>query len=117
MKKALLLTVILGCTAAFAGNTYKVDLYKPINVNGTELKAGECKLEVLDNKVIFKQGKKSAELPAKIEQGTQKYLSTTVLAGDGDQPEEIRLSGTTIKILFDNTSTAKKTDDSANGSK
>lgn len=101
MKKALLLTVFLGCTALFAGNTYRVDLYKPINVNGTTFKAGECKLEVLDNKVVFKQGKKTAEAPATIEQGTQKYLSTTVLAGDGDQPQEIRLSGTATKIVFD----------------
>lgn len=100
MKKALLLTIFLGCTAAFAGNTYRFDLYKPINVDGAQLKAGDCKLEVLDNKVIFKQGKKTVELPATIEQGTQKYLSTTVLAGDGDRPQEIRLAGTTTKIIF-----------------
>jgi len=107
MKKALLLTIFLGCTALLAGNTYRVELYKPITVNGTELKAGDCKIELLDNKVVFKQGKKTAELPATIENGSQKYVSTTLLTGEGNQPQEIRLSGTTTKITFEKGAVAK----------
>ncbi|HVT93582.1 MAG TPA: hypothetical protein VHD76_12110 [Bryobacteraceae bacterium] len=100
MKKAFLLSFFLGGMALFAADAYRIDLYKPLNVNGTELKAGSCKIEILDNKVVFKQGKKTAELPATIEHGQQKYISTSVMAGDDREPEEIRISGTTTKITF-----------------
>jgi hypothetical protein len=80
------------------------------------LKAGEYKLEVLDNKIVFKQGKKATEAAVRVEQGTQKYASTTVLSGDDGKPQEIRLSGTSTRIIFDKAD-AKKTEEIANGSK
>ena len=120
MKKVLLATILLGATAAFAAGNYRVELYKPITVNGTELKAGECKLELVDNKAVFKQGKKTVEVPVRIEQGTQKFLSTTVSVNeDSNQPQEIRLAGTTTKLIFGDAlaQDTKKAADAASGSK
>lgn len=94
------MSFFLGGVTLFAADAYRIDLYQPLNVNGTELKAGSCKIEILDNKVVFKQGKKTAEIPATIEHAQQKYISTSVMAGDDRQPEEIRISGTTTKITF-----------------
>lgn len=102
MKKAVWITLLLGAPMVFGGNTYRVELFKPISVNGTQLKAGECKLQLSDNKVVFKQGKTTVEAPVKVEEGKQKYLSTTVsVNGDTNQPSEIRLGGTTTKLLFE----------------
>ena len=120
MRKVLLATVFFGATAAIAASNYRVELYKPISVNGTDLKAGECKLEVVDNKAIFKQGKKTVEIPVRIEEGTQKFLSTTVrMNEDSNQPEEIRLAGTTTKLMFGDAAAqdAKKAAETVSGSK
>lgn len=108
MIEGIFLVILAGATSLFAAaNTYRVELYKPITINGTELKAGTCKVEVLDNKVVVTQGKTTAEAPAKIEQGSQKFYSTTVTVGqNSNQAEEIRLAGTNTKIVFE----AAKTD-------
>lgn len=119
MNKALIATIFFGATA-FAASNYRVELYKPITVNGIDLKAGECKLEVVDNKAVFKQGKKMVEVPVRIEQGTKKFLSTTVSVNeDSNQPREIRLAGTTIKLIFGEAvvQDSKKADYAARGSK
>ncbi len=110
MKKALLGLMCLGLSlASAASSTYRVNLYRATMVNGTELKAGECKVELHDNKVVFKQGKVSAEATVKVETSTQKFLSTTVgYAGDGSGGtlQEIRVGGTTTKVLFEQGNTA-----------
>ena len=77
MKKVLLSLLILGLSVAYAGTTYHVNLYRPTLVNGIQLKAGECKVEVHDNKITFKQGKVSAEATVKVENNADKFASTT----------------------------------------
>ena len=102
MKKALLSLLFLGL--AYAGTNFRVDLYRPTTVNGTQFKAGECKIEVHDNKVLFKQGKTSAETTVKVENNSQKFPSTTVGyagEGSGNELQEIRLGGTTTKLVFE----------------
>src|SRR5579863_5553871 len=119
MKKVLIATLLFGATAALAANSYRVELYKPISVNGIDLKAGECKLEVADSTAVFKQGKKIVEVPVRVEQGTQKFLSTTVSVNeDSNQPQEIRLAGTTMKLIFGDAAAqaAKKTGETPSGS-
>ncbi len=119
MRKALWVTLFLGATTVFAGDTYRVELFKPISVNGTLLKQGECKLQLVDNKVVFKQGKTTVEAPVKVEATGQKFLTTTVSVNeDTNQPNEIRLGGTKTKLLFDGApQNAKRADEAANGSK
>jgi hypothetical protein len=103
MKKALLIATAMGMSLAYAGSSYRVTLYRPTNVNGTELKAGECKLEIEDGKAILKQGKTKVEAPVKVETRSAKFDSTTVgYNGDSanNQIQEIRLGGTNTMLLF-----------------
>lgn len=109
MKKALLAMAFFGLGLAYAGTSYRVNLYRPTTVNGTALKAGECKIELHDNKILVKQGKVSAEATVKLESNPQKFPSTTVgYAGDGSGSElqEIRIGGTTTKVVFESGSVA-----------
>ena len=104
MQKLMITFMMLGLTAAYGAGAYRVTLYRSTVVNGTELKAGECKVELHENKLVFKQGKTSAEATVKVETSAQKFPSTTVgYAGDGaaNDLQEIRLGGTTTKLLFD----------------
>ena len=56
MKKMALLFVVMALSVAFA-ETYKVSLWQPALLGGTELKAGNYKVDVTDSKVVFTQGK------------------------------------------------------------
>ena len=104
MKKALAVMFALGISAAYAASSYQVTLYKPTTINGTQLKAGAVKLELQGDKVIIKQGKTSVESSVTVQNGTQKFFDTSVgYAGDSanNQVQEIRLGGTTTKLLFE----------------
>ena len=104
MKKALISLMFLSLSLAYAGNSYRVDLYRSTVVNGTEFKAGECKIELHDNKLTFRQGKATAEAKVKVETNAQKFPSTTVGyvgEGPGNELQEIRLGGTTTKLVFE----------------
>lgn len=105
-KFAATLAVFSALALAGAANTYRVDLYQPTVVNGTTFKPGECKIEVKDNQVVFKQGKNTAEATVKVESGANKFSSTSVGYTGGDHIQEIRLGGTTTKLLFDASSNA-----------
>ena len=104
MKKTLLAFAFGAISLAYAANSYRVTLYRPTTVNGVELKAGECKVEIHENKILVKQGKTTAEATVKVESNAQKFHDTSVgYAGDGSgrEVQEIRLGGTTTKLVFD----------------
>ena len=104
MKKALTVLFVLGISAAYAASSYRVTLYKPTTINGTQLKPGDVKLELQGDKVVVKQGKTSVESSVTVQNGSQKFDATTVgYVGDStnNQVQEIRIGGTTTKILFD----------------
>lgn len=95
------LAIISALAIAGAGNTYRIDLYQATVVNGTTFKAGECKLELKDNQVLLKQGKTTAETAVKVENNANKFNSTSVGYTDGHRIQEIRLGGTTTKLVFE----------------
>ncbi len=66
----------------------------------TTFKPGDCKVEVKDNHVVLKQGKTSAEATVKVESAKNKFQSTSVGYADGNHIQEIRLGGTTTKLVF-----------------
>jgi len=104
MKKALAVMFALGISVAYAASSYHVTLYKPTTVNGTQLKAGDIKLELQGDKVVIKQGKTSVESNVTVENGSRKFDATTVgYVGDSadNKVQEIRLGGTTTKLLFE----------------
>lgn len=103
-KKFVFAFAILALVAAFAGtvpsvHSYRITLAQAAVVNGTELKAGEYRLNVDTAKVTFVLGKVSVEAPAKIEAVDQKY-SDTAIRYEGTTLAEIRLGGTKTKIVL-----------------
>lgn len=99
----------LAMAFASAAEHYTVTLHQSTMVAGTELKAGDYKVEVNGNKAILTSGKKSVEAPVKVETGDQKYSATTVryaTAGGNYQIDEIRVGGTKTKIVFDSSAEA-----------
>jgi hypothetical protein len=89
---------------AFAANaaTYKVTLSQTSTLKGTELKAGEYKLDVKDAKVTVTSGKTSVDIPAKVESVDQKFETTSVRYLGTEKPKitEIRIGGTKTKLVF-----------------
>lgn len=116
MKKALAAIFAVGISVAYAASSYHVTLYKPTTVNGTQLKPGDCKLELQGDKLIIKQGKTSVESNVTVQNGNHKFDATTVGyngESSNNQVQEIRLGGTTTKLLFDGGAKAA----AANGSR
>jgi hypothetical protein len=72
-------------------------------VKGNELKAGDYRLNVQNDKVTIINGKQSIEVPVTIENVEQKYDSTAVRYSDQGGKltiSEIRLGGTRTKLVF-----------------
>jgi hypothetical protein len=101
-KKLVLSVVAFAGMALAAGKTYDLKLYQPAMVGGTELKAGEYRVEVTDDKAVIKGGKVTKEAPVKVETADDKYPTTTVRLSAGEKPQikEIRLGGTKTKLVF-----------------
>lgn len=105
IKKLTLSLATFALAVASAASTYKVTLFQPSLVNGTELQPGEYKVEVKDNKAIISKGKQSVEAPVTTETADSKFSSTTVRYQNGDgkyRLQEIRIGGTNTKLIFTN---------------
>jgi hypothetical protein len=105
MKKLLLTFATFALAAASAASTYKVTLFQPTIVAGKELKPGVYKVEVKDSTATLSQGKDSVEAQVKTETADTRFASTSVRFRNGDgkyRIEEIRLGGTSTKLVFAN---------------
>jgi hypothetical protein len=72
-------------------------------LGNTELKAGEYKVEVVDQKAVIRKGKFQGEAPVKVETNGTRFDATTVRYNTGDgtmRIQEIRLGGTNTKLVF-----------------
>ena len=107
MKKLTLLLATLGLAAASAADSYRVTLYQNTQINGKMFKAGEIKLDLDNGNVVIKQGKVATELKAKVDEGSEKFLRTSVgVDGDTKSVKEIRLGGTAKTLSFAPAATA-----------
>lgn len=108
MKKLLVSAIAFAGMALAAGKSYTITLYSPAMVGNTELKAGEYRVEVDNDKAIIKNGRTQKEAPVKVETAGSKYDRTTVRLSAGEKPQiqEIRLGGTTTKLVFTGNSSA-----------
>ena len=100
-KKFLLVFATLALAAASA-KTYDVTLFQAATLNGKQLKAGDYKVELAGDKVVLRKSGQSTEAPVKVEQGAQKFSSTSVRyanANGANRIEEIRLGGTNTKLV------------------
>lgn len=97
----IFLTLALVCASAA---TYNVTLMQPSTFAGKELKAGDYKLSVESDKAILTMGKeKVAEATVKVETNATKFTATSVRCiqdGSKMKVQEIRLGGTTTKVVF-----------------
>jgi len=81
-----------------------VNLHMPAMFGGVELTPGEYKVEVNDQKAVIRNGKIHGETAVKVENGDTKYGTTTVRmekAGDKMKIQEIRIGGTTMKLVVE----------------
>jgi len=108
VRTALTLTV-LAMGAAAQAETYHITLLKPSVVAGKELKPGDYKVEVNNDKAVISHGKESVETKVKTETADKKYSSTTVryeMDGDKYKVQEIGIGGTKTKLVVGEGGTA-----------
>jgi hypothetical protein len=105
VKNILLGFSFLALAVASAASSYNVTFYEPVMINGSELKAGDYKLELKDKTAVIKQGKSATEAPVTVQNDSQKFARTSVRM-NGMQVEEIRIGGTSTRVVFDKTSNA-----------
>ena len=97
IKRVLLTFATLAISVASAASSYRITVFQPSYINGTELKPGDYKVEVKDNTAVITRGKDTIEAPVKVESAPAKFNSTSVRYtnnNDGKQTvDEIRLGG------------------------
>jgi hypothetical protein len=97
---------VLALLAAFAGTVpavAHVTLFKTAVLSGTTLQAGEYRLLIGDGKVTFSIGKKSVDIPAKVETAPKKSDNTEVQYDGGANQNVIRqitIGGTKTVLIF-----------------
>ena len=102
MKKLAVLFVSAALCIASA-KTYRLTLFQPSVVSGTELKAGDYNLQVDGDKIVIRAGKVAAEATAKPEANGEKFRGTSIryAVRDGrNHIVEIRLGGTNTKLVL-----------------
>jgi hypothetical protein len=102
MTKRVLLTFVTLALAIASAKSYRVTLFQPSVLAGTELKAGEYKMDVTGDKVTLTNGRGSAQASVKVEKANEKFSSTTVRYSNGDgklKIQEIRIGGTNMRLV------------------
>ena len=90
---------------ATAATQYNVRINNPAMIAGTELKTGDYRMELIGDKAMIHGKKDTVEASVKVEDGSEKFSSTTVrysMAGGKYRIDEIHLGGTKIKVIFNN---------------
>ena len=90
---------VLALGVASAASAYSVTLYDSLMIGQTELKPGEYKVEMDGDKAVFKSGKNTFEVPAKMSTSDKKFASNSVVT-EGKQIVEIDFKGSTSKMMF-----------------
>ena len=102
VRSALTIALLAMGTIAQAA-TYHITLLKPSVVAGKELKPGDYKIEVDNDKAVISHGKTSIEAKVKTEATEKKYDSTTVryeMDGEKYKVQEIGIGGTKTKLVI-----------------
>ena len=97
--KILIAFSTLALAMASAATSYSVKLFDASVLNGNQLKPGEYRLELKENTAVLKLGKRVVEAPVKVENTPTKISTTSVKYVNG-QIQEIRLGGTSTKLVF-----------------
>ena len=103
--KRFLFSFALFALAIASAKSYTVNLYQAAKLGNMELKAGEYRIEVTDNKAVIRNGSMHGEAPVTVDNSSPtKHSNTSVrLVGDGTpRIEEIRIGGTNTTLKFAN---------------
>lgn len=105
LSKLMLSFGTLALAIASAASSYSFSLFERSFVSGKELKPGDYKIQLNGDKATIKAGKQIVEAAVKVENGTEKFADTSVRYTNADGKmtvQEIRLGGTTTKLVFSN---------------
>ena len=100
MKKIVFTFATLALAAASAAEKHYITLSQPSVIGGQELKAGEYRLELRDNKMFVKDGKRTIEADVKVEAADTKFGTTAVRYLQDKQVTEIRIGGTKTRLVL-----------------
>jgi len=103
MKKLIIAFAGLALAVACA-ETHRITLNAPSVIKGTQLKAGDYKLDVKESSVVLVRGDTRVEVPVKVETVDKKNDGTTVIYSHENGKHIVRaikLGGTKTKLLFD----------------
>jgi hypothetical protein len=98
-KKVLFTFAVVGLAVASA-KSYTVNLYQTATIGKTELKAGEYRVDVNGDTATIRNGQFHGQVPVKVETSDKKFPTTVVRLSDTGKVQEIRLGGTTTKLVF-----------------
>jgi hypothetical protein len=104
MKKLFLVLTAFALSSLAFAKTYNLTLYQPTVVGESELKPGDYKLDLENEKAVIRAGKQRVEAAVKVESGSEKFAATSVRYRNGDgkyRLQEIRVGGTSTKVVFD----------------
>lgn len=104
MKKTAVFFALLTGMAFAGSKSFTVTLPETVNIGGTELKPGDYKAELQDQKLIIKHGHESAETAVKIETAEKKYGNTSVSyakENGTNKMESIQVGGTHMKVVIE----------------
>jgi len=106
LRSTLIPLTLLFASAGFASaTTYNVRILETTNVHGTQLKAGEYKLDVDNGKAVFRHGKTSTEAPAKVATGDKKFKDTKFVYDNAANGQlilrEIDLGGSNVRVVLE----------------
>lgn len=97
--RVLGLAAVISAVAS-AASSYNVNLPNAARVGATELKPGQYKVSVEENKAVFTSGKKViAEAPVTVETADQKFRDTQISTSNSEL-QSIALGGTNMKIVL-----------------
>lgn len=98
-KFALSFGVFALAIASAASSSYEIQIPSPVTVGEAKLKAGNYNVQIEADKVVFKSGKTTVEIPATFEKNPSKFKENQVNTTSSEL-KAIEVGGTTTKILF-----------------
>jgi len=107
MKKLLFIFCALALPAAYAADkTFRFSLHEQATLNGTELKAGDYRVQIDGDKATIRVGNTEIDVAVKVETADHKFRDTMVaLEGPSGHHRlsEIDLGGSNTRIVFSST--------------
>ena len=91
---------LLAAAMALAGSgSYGVKFYQDVRIAGTDIKAGDYKIEMHGDMAAFKSGKDTVEIPGSLQTADKKFTYTAVHTSN-NEVNEIDIGGTASKLVF-----------------